>query len=173
MQKRVLAGVVLLAVLLALIFAFYPGNSQVIDLATGAGISKMLRYENAQVYLFGETHRCTEYQQFRNALFQYLVKEKGVRVLVEESGYATAFLENETVQGRLSFSDWLDRCTLSKEDYELFQWMSEFNQNRPDRDKISIVGIDITDSIGMVYAFCRYLLRDCCLLYTSDAADEP
>ena len=103
MQKRVLAGVVLLAVLLALIFAFYPGNSQVIDLATGAGISKMLRYENAQVYLFGETHRCTEYQQFRNALFQYLVKEKGVRVLVEESGYATAFLENETVQGRLSF----------------------------------------------------------------------
>ena len=39
--------------------------------------------------------------------------------------------------------------------------MSEFNQNRPERDKISIVGIDITDSIGMVYAFCRYLLRDC------------
>ena len=103
MQKRVLAGVVLLAVLLALIFAFYPGNSQEINLSTGAGISKMLRYENAQVYLFGETHRCTEYQQFRNALFQYLVKEKGVRVLVEESGYATAFLENETVQGRLSF----------------------------------------------------------------------
>ena len=36
LQKRVLAGVVLPAVLLALIFAFYPGNSQVIDLATGA-----------------------------------------------------------------------------------------------------------------------------------------
>ena len=33
MQKRVLAGVVLLAVLLALIFAFYPGNSQEIDLS--------------------------------------------------------------------------------------------------------------------------------------------
>ena len=32
MQKRVLAGVVLLAVLLALIFAFYPGNSQEITL---------------------------------------------------------------------------------------------------------------------------------------------
>lgn len=130
MQKRVLAGVVLLAVLLALIFAFYPGNSQVIDLATGAGVSKMLRYENAQVYLFGETHRCTEYQQFRNALFQYLVKEKGVRVLVEESGYATAFLENETVQGRLSFSDWLDRCTLSKEDYELYSWIADWNSGR-------------------------------------------
>ena len=67
----------LLAVLLALFLRFIRVNSQVIDLATGAGISKMLRYENAQVYLFGETHRCTEYQQFRNALFQYLVKEKG------------------------------------------------------------------------------------------------
>ena len=48
LQKRVLAGVVLLAVLLALIFAFYPGNSQGIELSTGAGISKMLRYENAK-----------------------------------------------------------------------------------------------------------------------------
>ena len=136
MQKRVLAGVVLLAVLLALIFAFYPGNSQVINLATGAGLSKMLRYENAQVYFFGETHRCTEYQQFRNALFQYLVKEKGVRVLVEESGYATAFLENETVQGRLSFSDWLDRCTLSKEDYELYSWIADWNSGRDAAEKI-------------------------------------
>ena len=142
MQKRVLAGVVLLAVLLALIFAFYPGNSQVIDLATGAGISKMLRYENAQVYLFGETHRCTEYQQFRNALFKYLVEKKGVRVLLMEHGYASGFLENETAQNRLSFADeyGYDQFVVSKEDYELFQWMSEFNQNRPDRDKISIVG---------------------------------
>ena len=80
-----------------------------------------------------------------------------------EHGYASGFLENETVQNRLSFADeyGYDQFVVSKEDYELFQWMSEFNQNRPDRDKISIVGIDITDSIGMVYAFCRYLLRDC------------
>ena len=163
MQKRVLAGVVLLAVLLALIFAFYPGNSQEINLSTGAGISKMLRYENAQVYLFGEIHRCTEYQQFSNALLKYLVEKKGVRVLLMEHGYASGFLENETVQNRLSFADeyGYDQFIVSKEDYELFRWMSEFNQNRPDRDKISIVGIDITDSIGMVYAFCRYLLRDC------------
>ena len=160
MQKRVLAGVVLLAVLLALIFAFYPGNSQVIDLATGAGVSKMLRYENAQVYLFGETHRCTEYQQFRNALFQYLVKEKGVRVLVEESGYATAFLENETVQGRLSFSDWLDRCTLSKEDYELYSWIADWNSGRDAAEKISIIGIDITDDVGNIQTLCQYLLKN-------------
>ena len=160
MQKRVLAGVVLLAVLLALIFAFYPGNSQVIDLATGAGISKMLRYENAQVYLFGETHRCTEYQKFRNALFQYLVKEKGVRVLVEESGYATAFLENETVQGRLSFSDWLDRCTLSKEDYELYSWIADWNSGRDAAEKISIIGIDITDDVGNIQTLCQYLLKN-------------
>ena len=41
MQKRVLAGVVLLAVLLALIFAFYPGNSQVIDLATAVSYTHL------------------------------------------------------------------------------------------------------------------------------------
>ena len=101
LRRKFLTFALSLVILCALVFELYPRSSQKIDLSTGAGISKMLRYENAQVYLFGETHRCTEYQQFRNALFQYLVKEKGVRVLVEESGYATAFLENETVQGRL------------------------------------------------------------------------
>ena len=43
MQKRVLAGVVSLAVLLPLTCAFDPGNSQEINLSTGAGVSKMLR----------------------------------------------------------------------------------------------------------------------------------
>ena len=163
LRRKFLAFALSLVILCALVFELYPRSSQKIDLSTGAGISKMFRYENAQVYMLGEVHRKVEYQQFRNALFKYLVEKKGVRVLLMEHGYASGFLENETVQNRLSFADeyGYDQFVVSKEDYELFQWMSEFNQNRPDRDKISIVGIDITDSIGMVYAFCRYLLRDC------------
>ena len=160
MRRKSLAFALSLVILCALVFELYPRSSQEIDLSTGAGISKMLRYENAQVYLFGETHRCTEYQQFRNALFQYLVKEKGVRVLVEESGYATAFLENETVQGRLSFSDWLDRCTLSKEDYELYSWIADWNSGRDAAEKISIIGIDITDDVGNIQTLCQYLLKN-------------
>lgn len=97
--KKVFVCALLFLTILLTFGELYPRKSQKIDLSTGAGISKMLRYDDAQVYLFGETHRCTEYQQFRNVLFKYLVKEKGVRVLVEEAGYATTFLENETVQG--------------------------------------------------------------------------
>ena len=105
MRRKFLAFALSLVILCALVFELYPRSSQEIDLSTGAGISKMLRYENAQVYLFGETHRCTEYQQFRNALFKYLVEKKGVRVLLMEHGYASGFLENETVQNRLPFAD--------------------------------------------------------------------
>lgn len=163
LRKRFLAFAAALVLLFALVFELYPRSSQIIDLSTGSGLSRMLRYDDAQVYIFGEIHRKVEYQKFRNVLFKYLVEKKGVRVLLMEHGYASGFLENETVQNRLSFSDeyGYNQFIVSKEDYELFQWMSEFNQNRPDRDKISIVGIDITDSIGTVYAFCRYLLKDC------------
>lgn len=163
LRKRFLAFAAALVLLFALMFELYPRSSQIIDLSTGSGLSRMLRYDDAQVYIFGEIHRKVEYQKFRNVLFKYLVEKKGVRVLLMEHGYASGFLENETVQNRLSFSDeyGYNQFIVSKEDYELFQWMSEFNQNRPDRDKISIVGIDITDSIGTVYAFCRYLLKDC------------
>ncbi len=163
LRKRFLAFAAALVLLFALVFELYPRSSQIIDLSTGSGLSRMLRYDDAQVYILGEIHRKVEYQKFRNVLFKYLVEKKGVRVLLMEHGYASGFLENETVQNRLSFSDeyGYNQFIVSKEDYELFQWMSEFNQNRPDRDKISIVGIDITDSIGTVYAFCRYLLKDC------------
>lgn len=138
-----------------------PEPSQEIDLDTGAGLAEMLAAEDAQVYIFGEAHRRVEYQKFRNVLFKYLVEEKGVRVLLMEHGYASGFIENETIQNRMPFPDAFDQFTVSQEDYELFQWMSDFNQNRPDEDKISIVGVDITDSIGMVYTFCKYLLKDC------------
>lgn len=161
MRKKVFVCAFLFLTILLTFGELYPRKFQKIDLSTGAGISKMLRYDDAQVYLFGETHRCTEYQRFRNVLFKYLVKEKGVRVLVEEAGYATTFLENETVQGRLSFSDWLDRCTSSKEDYELYQWIADWNSGREDADKISIIGIDITDNIGNMQMLCQYLLKTC------------
>ena len=161
MRKKFLVCTLLFLTILLAFWELYPRKFQKIDLSTGAGISKMLRDEDAQVYLFGETHRCTEYQRFRNVLFKYLVKEKGVRVLVEEAGYATTFLENETVQGRLSFSDWLDRCTNSKEDYELYQWIADWNSGREDADRISIIGIDITDNIGNMQMLCQYLLKTC------------
>lgn len=160
MRRKFLTFALSLVILCALVFELYPRSSQEIDLSTGAGISKMLRYENAQVYMLGEVHRKVEYQQFRNALFKYLVEKKGVRVLVEESGYATAFLENETVQGRLSFSDWLDRCTLSKEDYELYSWIADWNSGRDAAEKISIIGIDITDDVGNIQTLCQYLLKN-------------
>lgn len=54
MRKKFLIFVVTLVIILALAFEFYPCKSQVIDLSTGSGLSKMLRYDDAQVYIFGE-----------------------------------------------------------------------------------------------------------------------
>ena len=161
MRRKFLAFAAVLVILLGLAFELYPRGSQIIDLSTGSGLSKMLRYDDAQVYIFGEAHRKVEYQKFRNVLFKYLVEKKGVRVLLMEHGYASGFIENETIQNRMAFSDAFDQFTVSQEDYELFRWMSEFNRNRPDNDKISILGADITDSIEMLYTFCMYLLKDC------------
>lgn len=144
----------------AVCFSFFPRGHHVIDLSTGAGLAQVLRYEDAQVYFSGEEHRKKECLQFRNQLFQYLVKEKGVRVLVTEHGYTNAFLENETVQGRLDFSSWYDRCQVTKEDYELYQWMASYNQGKEEDEKLSIVGIDITDNVGTLCVMCQYLIAD-------------
>ena len=64
------------------------------------------------------------------------------------------------MQGRLSFSDWLDRCTLSKEDYELYSWIADWNSGRDAAEKISIIGIDITDDVGNIQTLCQYLLKN-------------
>ena len=162
LRRKSLAFALSLVILCALVFELYPRSSQEIDLSTGAGISKMLRYENAQVYMLGEVHRKVEYQQFRNALFQYLVEKKGVRVLLMEHGYASGFLENETVQNRLSFADeyGYDQFIVSKEDYELYSWIADWNSGRDAAEKISIIGIDITDDVGNIQTLCQYLLKN-------------
>lgn len=162
MRRKFLAFALSLVILCALVFELYPRSSQEIDLSTGAGISKMLRYENAQVYMLGEVHRKVEYQQFRNALFKYLVEKKGVRVLLMEHGYASGFLENETVQNRLSFADeyGYDQFVVSKEDYELYSWIADWNSGRDAAEKISIIGIDITDDVSNIQTLCQYLLKN-------------
>lgn len=105
LRKRLLAFAAALVLLFALVFELYPRSSQIIDLSTGSGLSRMLRYDDAQVYIFGEIHRKVEYQKFRNVLFKYLVEKKGVRVLLMEHGYASGFIENETIQNRMTFSE--------------------------------------------------------------------
>ena len=47
MRRKSLAFALSLVILCALVFELYPRSSQEIDLSTGAGISKMLRYENS------------------------------------------------------------------------------------------------------------------------------
>ena len=54
LRRKFLAFALSLVILCVLVFELYPRSSQEIDLSTGAGISKMLRYENAQVYMLGE-----------------------------------------------------------------------------------------------------------------------
>lgn len=76
LRKRFLAFAAALVLLFALVFELYPRSSQIIDLSTGSGLSRMLRYDDAQVYIFGEIHRKVEYQKFRNVLFKYLVEKK-------------------------------------------------------------------------------------------------
>ena len=62
LRKRFLAFAAALVLLFALVFELYPRSSQIIDLSTGSGLSRMLRYDDAQVYIFGEIHRKVEYK---------------------------------------------------------------------------------------------------------------
>lgn len=43
---------------------------------------------------------------------------------------------------------------------ELFQWIADWNHNKENADKISIIGIDITDDIGNIQTLCQYLLKN-------------
>lgn len=41
-----------------------------------------------------------------------------------------------------------------------FQWIADWNHNKENADKISIIGIDITDDIGNIQTLCQYLLKN-------------
>lgn len=105
---------------------------------------------NKKVVGLGEaTHGTAEFFTAKHRILKYLVEKHGFKVFAIEADFGESLYLNEAVRaGRTSEIQRLMREKMifwtwaTVEVQNLLEWMSEYNKNKPENQKVSYIGVD-------------------------------
>lgn len=129
---------------------------------------------NAKIVGMGEaTHGTQEFFQMKHRIFKYLVEQQGFRYLAFEYDLGGCMALDEMLQsGQGDIKAWMAQQMYfwtwrTTEVLELFLWMQDYNRNKPDSEKVHLVGVDCQFTKQAVPQLVSLLSR-----YDSDFAAE-
>ena len=102
-----------------------------------------------RVFLAGEYHAKTKGYQSKKMLIQYLHEEQDVDYLICELGMGQGFLLDDYIQtgneGNLIFmmEELEGTLAYTQDEYQLWKWLYDYNQQQPENCKLHIIGLDI------------------------------
>lgn len=102
-----------------------------------------------RVFLAGEYHAQTKGYQTKKMLIQYLHEKQGVDYLICEVGMGHGMFLDDYIQNgddeKLKFlmNQIENTMAWTKEEYEFWQWLYEYNQQQSQQDKLHIIGLDV------------------------------
>lgn len=98
---------------------------------------------NVRVYMGGENHNYwSENSAIELKMIKYLHKNKGVRNLVIELGYARGYLLNKYINDDSTYYKLLDNNT-AYQYLSFYQELRTFNQSLPADQRIKVYGVDV------------------------------
>ena len=105
--------------------------------------------DNAKIVGMGEaTHGTQEFFQMKHRIFKYLVEKQGFRYLAFEYDLGGCMALDEMIQsGQGNIKAWMSQQMYfwtwrTTEVLQLFLWMQEYNRNKPDSEKVHLLGVD-------------------------------
>lgn len=102
-----------------------------------------------RVFLAGEYHAKTKGYQTQKMLIQYLHEEQDVDYLICELGMGQGFLLDDYIQtgneeNLIFMMEELEgTLAYTQDEYQLWKWLYDYNQQQPENDKLHIIGLDI------------------------------
>lgn len=102
-----------------------------------------------RVFLAGEYHAQTKGYQTQKMLIQYFHEEQDVDYLICELGMGQGFLLDDYIQtgneGNLIFmmEELEGTLAYTQDEYQLWKWLYDYNQQQPENCKLHIIGLDI------------------------------
>ena len=102
-----------------------------------------------RVFLAGEYHAQTKGYQSKKMLIQYLHEKQDVDYLICELGMGQGFLLDDYIQtgneeNLIFMMEELEgTLAYTQDEYQLWKWLYDYNQQQPENDKIHIIGLDI------------------------------
>ena len=125
---------------------------------------------DSNIVLLGEaSHGTSEYYTWRARISQRLIEEKGFKFIAVEGDWPDCYELNRYVKGRTEpglkardvlhkFDRWPTWMWANWEVVALAEWLREFNQGKPEQDKVGFYGLDVYslwESLAVVYAHLR------------------
>lgn len=152
----------ILAVILVISFCFTGCQSQqmlsveeynakyakTIDFEKGID-NKTFGNADYRVFLAGEYHAQTKGYQSKKMLIQYLHENQDVDYLICELGMGQGFLLDDYIQtgneeNLIFMMEELEgTLAYTQDEYQLWKWLYDYNQQQPENDKLHIIGLDI------------------------------
>ena len=102
-----------------------------------------------RVFLAGEYHAQTKGYQSKKMLIQYLHEKQDVDYLICELGMGQGFLLDDYIQtgneeNLIFMMEELEGAlAYTQDEYQLWKWLHDYNQQQPENDKLHIIGLDI------------------------------
>ena len=102
-----------------------------------------------RVFLAGEYHAQTKGYQSKKMLIQYLHEKQDVDYLICELGLGQGFLLDDYIQtgneeNLIFMMEELEgTLAYTQDEYQLWKWLYDYNQQQPENDKLHIIGLDI------------------------------
>ncbi|WP_151736901.1 erythromycin esterase family protein [Paenibacillus tengchongensis] len=141
-----------------------------IPFGTRESIDRLIKHAaKAQYVLLGEaSHGTSDFYTVRAELSKRLIAEHGFRFIAVEGdwpacytlnryvkGYSDAATEAETAMN--DFNRWPTWMWANREILELAGWLREFNQDKPDAEKVGFYGIDVYSLWESMDEILKYL----------------
>lgn len=105
--------------------------------------------DNAKIVGMGEaTHGTQEFFQMKHRIFKYLVEKQGFRYLAFEYDLGGCMALDEMIQsGQGDIKAWMSQQMYfwtwrTTEVLQLFLWMQDYNRNKPETEKVHLLGVD-------------------------------
>ncbi|MFA6939828.1 MAG: hypothetical protein WCQ54_02450 [Clostridiaceae bacterium] len=120
----------------------------------------------SDVILTGEAHAISKNYQVKLSMIKYLNEKYKLKYLLEEIGYSQSCFINQYLKTgdesklKLVFNNLKGTAAWSKEYYDFFIKLREYNLTLPESERIIAIGIDIEHQIGTALIYLNSILPE-------------
>lgn len=120
----------------------------------------------SDVILTGEAHAISKNYQVKLSMIKYLNEKYNVKCLLEECGYSQSCFINQYLKTgdesklKLVFNDLKGTAAWSRDDYDFYLKLREYNMTLPENERIIVIGIDIEHQIGTALIYLNSILPE-------------
>lgn len=123
-------------------------------------------FQGVKIFGFGEaTHGTNEFQDLKIKFFRYLVFNFNVKIFAIEASYGDCLAINSyIIDGKGNPQDALNKIGYwvwnTKEVLSLIEWMKSYNSTQSKENKLSFIGIDVTNCQNTSNILYKYLQKN-------------